>query len=211
MQGTMRVRGLNAAEPESWAIVFQGDDPAQLDRTADEYRQRLGVANVLLQVKLSRGEKAQLTRSVLERDRRKCCKCGSAVNVQVDSFRLGEYHNPDKLVTLCRVCRHARNILLDKPWNEDTVRRWIADGRSAIEELVVRFREQHPDTYTEMQRQLGVEGAADDMERHIIQTMFGANPFRRQPLSPDVFKAFEERAQEDRVPDAFLEEDTDSK
>ena len=210
MQGILRVRGLDAAEPESWQIVFEGDDPAELDHQVDTYRERLGLANVQVDVKLARGEKAKLTRAVLQRDKHQCRKCGKTVDVQVVSMRHEEYHNPDKLIALCRVCRHARKITLDDPYDEIAVRNWLGNGRTGIEELVDDFRAQYPDAYAEMVRLAGVEGAAEFAENMLMLTTFGGNPFLNRSLSPQLGKALEEHSKRDPIPDSFLNTDEDS-
>jgi len=211
MQGKLRVRGLNAKKPQSWQIVSQGDDPVQLDRAVDKYRKRLGAANVRLDVKLERGEKAQLTRSVLERDQRRCRKCGSTVDVQVVSLRHNEYHNPEKRVTLCRACRHARWIVLENPYDEKKAAVWLSNGRSGIAELAELFRKSYPDAYAEMQKALGTEGASEFTENAIMETMFGVNPFLKKRLSPKLVKVFQERVKDSTVPDAFKDDTANPK
>jgi hypothetical protein len=210
MQGKLQVRGLNPKQLQKWRVVLATDDPAKLDREADQYRKRCGKVNVQLSAILTRSEKTQLTRSVLERDKRKCRKCGNTVDVQVVSLRYEEYHNPDKLVTLCRICRHARKILLDEPFDEKVVRRWLHNGRTGIEELVEDYRTKYPSQYAEMVKQAGVEGAADVAEELIMLTYFGGNPHLRKKQSPQFVQALEEHRKRDPIPDAFLETDEGS-
>ncbi len=211
MRGILRVRGLDPAELETWQTVFQGDNPAELDHQADTYRERLGVANVQLEVKLSRNEKAKLTRAVLQRDQHQCRKCGKTVDVQVVSMRHEEHHNPDKLVALCRVCRHARKIILDDPYVEIAVRNWLGNGRTGIEELVEDFQKQYPDKYAEIVKLAGAEGAAEFAENMILLTAFGGNPFLNRGVSPQLVKALEEHSKRDPIPDSFLDSEDDSR
>jgi hypothetical protein len=210
MQGTLRVRGLDAAKPKTWQMVFQGDNPAELDHQADTYRERLGVANVQLEVKFSRNEKAKLTRAVLQRDQHQCRKCAKTVDVQVVSMRHEEYHNPDRLVALCRTCRHARKITLDDPYDEIAVRHWLSNGRTGIKELVEDLQKQYPDNYAEIVKLAGAEGAAEFAENMIILTAFGGNPFLHRGVSPQLVKALEEHGKRDPIPDSFLDSDDDS-
>jgi len=210
MQGKLQVRGLNPKQPQKWRVVLITDDPAKLDNEADLYRKRYGKVNVQLSAILTRSEKTQLTRSILERDKRKCRKCGNTVDVQAVSLRYEEYHNPNKLVTLCRICRHARKVLLDEPFDEKIVRRWLRNGHTGIEELVDDYRAKYPRQYAEIVKQAGVEGAAEVVERLIMRTYFGGNPHLRKKQSPQFVQALEEHRKRDPIPDAFLETDKDS-
>jgi hypothetical protein len=210
MQGKLQVRGLTPKQPHKWRVVLATDDPAKLDNEADLHRKRYGKINVQLSAILTRNEKAQLTRSVLGRDKRKCRKCGNTVDVQVVSLRYEEYHNPDKLVTLCRICRHARKILLDEPFDEKAVRQWLRNGRTGVQDLADKFRREYPLQYAEMVKRAGVEGAGDRIEELIVKTYFGDNPFVGRKRSPQLGKAIEEHTKRDAVPAAFLEMDEGS-
>jgi hypothetical protein len=210
MQGKLQVRGLNPKQPQKWRVVLTTGDPAKLDNEADLYRKRYGKVNVQLSAILTRSEKAQLTRSVLEHDARKCRKCGNTVDVQVVSLRYEEYHNPDKLVTLCRMCRHARKILLEEPFDEKAVRRWLRNRRTGVQELADKFRQEYPLQYAEMVKRAGVEGAGDRIEELVVKTYFGDNPFIGRKRSPQLGKAMEEQTKRDPIPDAFVEMDKSS-
>jgi len=210
MQGKLQVRGLNPKQPHKWRVVLTTDDPAKLDNDADKYRKHYEKVNVQLSAIFTRSEKTQLTRSVLERDKRKCRKCGNTVDVYVVSLRYEEYHNPDKLVTLCRICRHARKVILEEPFDEKAVRQWLRNGRTGVHELADKFRREYPLQYAEMVKRAGVEGAGDRIEELIVKTYFGNNPFVGRKQSPQLGKAMEEQTKRDPVPDAFLSTDGDS-
>lgn len=211
MQLKLRVRGTNPKQPHKWSTVLETQDPIELDREADRMRRRYGNPDVQIEVTLSRGEKTRLTRAVLNRDQRQCHKCGSAVDLKVVSLRYDEYHNPDKLVTLCRACRHARGVILEEPYNEKIVAKWLSNGRTGIAELAEHFRNEYPDAYAEMRKALGTEGAAEFAENAIMETMFGANPFLGKPLSPKLVKVLQERVKGSTVPDAFKDDTADPK
>lgn len=211
MQGKLQVRGLNPKQLQQWRIVLTTNNPSKLDSEADQYRKRYGRANVQLSAVLTPVEKTQLTRSVLERDKRKCRKCGSTIDMAVVSMRFQEYHNPNKLVTLCRVCRHARKTILDEPFDEKAVRQWLRNGKTGIEELADEFRQKYPAQYAEMVKLAGVEGAGDRLEELIVKTYFGNNPFLSKKRSPQLSKAMEEQTKRDPIPEAFLKSDEDSK
>lgn len=210
MQGKLQVRGLNPKQLQQWRVVLTTDDPSKLDSEADRYRKRCGKVNVQLSAILNRSEKTKLTRSVLERDKRKCRKCESTIDVQVVSLRYEEYHNPNKLVTLCRICRHARKILLDEPFDEKAVRQWLRNGHTGIEELANDFRQKYPTQYAEMVKRAGIEGAGDRIEELITKTYFGGNPFLSIKQSPQLGKAIEEQTKRDPIPEAFLKTDENS-
>jgi 5-methylcytosine-specific restriction endonuclease McrA len=210
MQGKLQVRGLDPKQPYEWQVVLETDDPSELDRHAERYRAECGAVNVRLEAILARGEKAKLTRSVLERDKHQCRKCGKTVDVQVVSLRHQEYHNPDKLVTLCRVCRHARKIVLENPYDETATREWLNNGRTGLEEMVDAFRQEYPDAYAEIMRRAGVEGAADALAEEILLVYFGGNPRVGKQWSPHLVNALKEHQQRDPIPDAFRETDESS-
>lgn len=129
MQGKLQVRSVNPHQPDEWQLVLTAADPTELDLQADSYRAVYDAINVQLGAKLTRGEKARLTRSVLARDERRCRKCSNTVDAQVVSSRYQEYHNPDKLITLCRICRRARNIILEDPYDETATRDYATRRR----------------------------------------------------------------------------------
>ncbi len=211
MQGEIKVRGLAPEKPYEWSAALESEDPVQLDTEADRLREQCGVHRVQLKVSLARGEKAKLTRAVLQRDQRKCRKCGSTLDVQVVELRYREYHNAAHLVTLCRSCRHARSILLEHPYDEAVVWTWIANGRRGIDELVDKLRTDEPERYQSLVDAMGVDGAAEFLADKLTETMFGANPLRGRRPSPHLMDVLYERGKDANVPDVFTEDETDAK
>lgn len=211
MRGKLSIRGIDASKPDDWTVVLETEDPSQFDREVDHYRMMgYALGHIQRDVTLTRSEKARLTQSVLKRDKHQCLKCGSAVDVKAVSIRHDEYHNADKLVTLCRICRHARKMILDKPYEESIVRAWLENGRTGMQELLDQFREERPDAFAEFKKQFGVDGAIEYIERQLIQMSFGASPLIKKRFSPKIFRALDEHTKDDRIPDAFLAVDTDS-
>lgn len=210
MHGTLQVCGVNPHQPDEWQLVLTTSDPTELDRqAANRYRAEYGAVKVHLDVAFARGEKARLTRSVLARDQRRCRKCGNTVDARVVSLHYKEYHNPDKLVTLCRICRHARKIILDDPYDETATHDWLNNGCTGSEELVDAFCREYSNAYAEISRRAGVEGAAGVMPEKILLIYFGNLPTGGH-WSPLLLAAFQEHRERDPIPDVFRETNENS-
>ena len=206
MECRMRIRGWNPQQPQEWRVVLDGHDPVELDREADGYRARLGESNVQIAAILTRKERVNLYRSVRERDQHQCRKCSSTFDVRVVSLRDHEFHNVAKLALLCRVCRHARLMLLAEPFNEAVMRQWLANGRSGLEELVEDFQRKYPAAYANLQEVMGTAGATEFAANAILEIAQMRNPYLKKRLTPKIVERLVNRAKHPALPDDFRED-----
>ncbi|MBN1937425.1 MAG: hypothetical protein JW934_22400 [Anaerolineae bacterium] len=194
-------------------LIWKASDttPGEVDAEADRLRAAGDVP--IVHVTLTGSEHRAINQAVRERDGRRCRKCGSRVDVQIANMIYDEWHNPDRMVLLCRPCRRARPPTFgDTPgfggWTPEQCWEWVLNGQSGLDERADRFLSDPQIARAVTASSARKEEFREMIQRWLLESDFGLHPetdWSQHGLSPYAEAALREffHGQTEPMPDAM--------
>ena len=185
--------------------------PKEIDAEADRLRAKDHVP--IVRVTMTGSERRAINNAVRERDGRRCRKCGSRVDAQIVNMIYDEWHNPERLVLLCRPCRRARptrfgGIPGREGWTLGQCWEWVLNGQSGLDERADRYLSDPKVIQAIRAADTRPQALQESIKRWLLESDFGLHPetdWSQHGPSPHAEAALREffHGQAEPMPDAM--------
>ncbi len=153
--------------------------PDEIDAEADRLRAAGDIP--IVRVTLAKSERRMVNQTVRERDGRRCRKCGSRVDAQIVNMIYDEWHNPERMVLLCRPCRRARPLeFCGVPgrggWTPQQCWDWVLNGQSGLDERAGQYLSDPRVIQAVREAGAQLQAFKETVKRWLLESDFGLHP-----------------------------------